>query len=155
MDTPLTVFYDASCGICNSEIWNIKTHDAEQRLILVDCSSDEFDDAPYQAFGITRDAMMECLHVRNSRGAWIKGVAAFELIYRAAGMKAFAMFWGGRYTRPVMEHIYPWVARHRRMLSWTGISIIFKLGGKFAAWRANRRSRHCRDGVCSSERVSS
>ena len=146
---PLTVYFDASCGLCNSEIQNIKIHDTEQRLILVDCSADSFDDTPYRADGITREDMMECLHVRNRQGVWIKGVASFELIYRTVNMSVIADLWGSRFTRPLVERIYPWVARHRQVMSLTGLPILFMLWGKCAARRANKRSRKCHEGQCS------
>ena len=118
---PLTVYFDASCGLCHNEMQNIKIHDSEQHLIMVDCSAEGFDDMPYRADGVTREAMMDCLHVRNSQGAWIKGISAFELLYRTVGMPAMANFWGGRFTRPLMERTYPWIARHRQLISKFGL----------------------------------
>lgn len=148
-DLPLTVYFDASCRLCHSEILNIKAHDAKDYLRLVDCSSADFDDAPFRAYGITRADMMQRLHVRDNQGAWIKGVPAFELIYRTAGMQHMAGFWGGRHTRPLMEKLYPWVARHRRGLSLTGLPLLFEAWGKCVARRAYRRSRKCNNGNCS------
>src|ERR1017187_6454542 len=110
---PLTIYYDASCELCNSEMQAIKVHDTGQRLNLVDCSAPNFDDAPYRDDGVTREAMMECLHVHDSRGKWIKGVSAFELLYRTVGMSAIANLWGSSLTRPLAELAYPWIARHR------------------------------------------
>lgn len=146
---PLTVYFDASCELCHSEMQNIKIHDAEQRLNLVDCSAASFDDTPYRGDGITRETMMECLHVRNNQGVWIKGVSAFELLYRTVAMPALANLWGGQFTRPLMERVYPWVARHRQVISWTGLPILFMLWGKCEARRAYKRSRQCHDGQCS------
>lgn len=157
MNTPysLTVYFDASCSLCNSEMQTIKIHDTEQRLRLIDCSAADFDDTSFQADGVTREAMMACLHVQNSCGAWIKGVEAFELLYKTTGMTVLANLWGSRYTRPLAEIIYPWVARHRQAFTWTGMPLLFKLWGKCAARRANKRSRLCHDGQCSIERSSS
>jgi predicted DCC family thiol-disulfide oxidoreductase YuxK len=145
---PLTVYFDASCGLCNSEMQAIKIHDADQQLILIDCSSVSFDDTSFRTEGITREAMMACLHVCDSRGVWIKGVPAFELLYRTVGMQALAKLWGSKLTRPLMERAYPWVARHRRLLSCTGMPILFMLLGKCEARRAHKRSRRCSEGRC-------
>ena len=145
---PLTVYYDASCRLCDSEMQTIKIHDAAQRLILVDCSSSDFDDTHFRSGGITRKDMMSCLHVRDSAGVWIKGVAAFEAIYRTVEMPVLANLWGSRFTRPLMEFIYPWVARHRQLLSWTGMPVLFTLVGKYEARRAHKRSQRCNDGQC-------
>ncbi len=146
---PLTVYFDASCALCDSEMQNIKIHDTAQRLCLVDCSAADFDERPLQALGVTRAAMMERLHVRDNRGEWVIGVAAFELIYRSTGMTALAGIWGGHLTRPLVERVYPWVARHRHAISFTGIPLLFKLWGMVAARRAYKRSRRCHDGQCS------
>lgn len=146
---PLTVFFDESCSLCNSEIQNIKIRDTGQRLHLVDCSYISFDDSPYRAEGITREAMMNLLHVRSSNGEWIIGVSAFELLYRTVGMPFLANFWGGRYTRPLTERVYPWIARHRQIISCTGLPIFFKLWGKCEARRALKRSQQCSKGQCS------
>lgn len=146
---PLTVYFDASCSLCSSEIQNIKTHDSAQNLILVDCSAASFDDTPYRADGVTRAAMMERLHVRNSHGEWFKGVPAFELLYYTVGMPAMAKLWGGRFTRSLMERVYPWIARHRQTISFTGFPLVFKLWGMCEARRALKRSRKCHEGQCS------
>ena len=34
---PLTVFYDASCPLCASEMHALAARDREARLVLVDC----------------------------------------------------------------------------------------------------------------------
>lgn len=148
-DLPLTVYFDASCRLCNSEMQNIKAHDAAGYLMLADCSAPGFDDAPFRADGVTRAAMMECLHVRDNQGAWIRGVPAFELIYRTVGMAGLANIWGGRYTRPLMEKLYPWVARHRQAISLTGFPLLFEAMEKRAARRAFKRSQACSKGQCS------
>ncbi len=146
---PLTVYFDASCSLCNSEMQAIKIHDSARHLNLVDCSAADFDDSVFRADGVTREDMMACLHVRDSGGSWIKGVAAFELLYRSVGMSALAQLWGSRLTRPTMELVYPWVARHRRLLSWSGMPLLFNMLGKCAARRAHKRSRSCSTGRCS------
>ena len=146
---PMTVYFDASCGLCNSEMQAIKAHDAAQSLILMDCSSADFDDSPFQSESITREDMMACLHVRDGLGKWIKGVDAFELLYRTVGKTVVASLWGGRLTRPLAERVYPWVARHRQLLSWTGLAWLFKLWGRCEARRAHKRSRRCHEGQCS------
>lgn len=141
------VFYDASCSLCNNEMQTIKIHDTGQRLSLVDCSASDFDDTPYLPDSVTRAAMMECLHVKTAEGKWIKGVAAFELLYHTVDMPFLAALWGSRYTRPLAEIAYPWIARHRQLLTWTGAPLLFKLWGNCSARRAN--SRRCRNNQCS------
>ena len=95
----LTIYFDASCKLCNSEMQNIKSRDIEGRLALVDCSAPEFDDGPFLVEGITRELMMNCLHARNGQGEWVKGVTAIEVIYRSVSMASIAKLWGHPLTR--------------------------------------------------------
>lgn len=149
MNAHLTVYFDASCALCKREMAVIRLHDVAQRLAWVDCSAADFDDAPFRAEGVTRAAMMASLHLQDAAGAWITGVDAFAVLYRSVGMNAMATLWGGKWTRPLTERLYPWVARHRQLLSWTGLPLGFVLLEKYAAWQAQRRSRACRAGACS------
>ena len=145
-DLPLTIYFDATCRMCHSEMRNIKVHDAKGYLRLVDCSAPGFDDAPFRADGITQTDMMERLHVRDNQGAWVKGAPAFELMYRTVGMQRMARIWG---SGTLLDRLYPWIARHRQGLSLTGTPLVFGIWGKCAAWRADRRARKCKDGQCS------
>lgn len=119
---PLTVFYDASCPLCASEMQALKALDAEGRLDLVDCSAPEFDDAFLIGDGLDRAALMGRLHARDSRGRWHVGLDAFEALYRAAGLERAARVWGDRCWRPVLDRVYPWIARHRQRLSRLGLA---------------------------------
>jgi predicted DCC family thiol-disulfide oxidoreductase YuxK len=149
MNKQLTVYFDASCELCKREMAVVRLHDVAQRLTWVDCSAADFNDAPFLEEGVTRADMMACLHLRTANGAWIKGVDAFALLHRTVGMTKLAMLWGGKWTRPITQRLYPWVARHRQLLSWTGLPLVFVVWEKCAAGRALRRSQSCRDGSCS------
>lgn len=145
---PLTIYFDASCALCNSEMQCIKRLDAESRLTLVDCSAPGFDDRAFHAEGITRDTMMNCLHAQDADGKWLKGVAAFEVIYRAVDMAMIANLWGHPAIRPVAERAYPWIVKHRHLLSALGVHKVFGLSTRIAAYKANLRSQACKAGQC-------
>jgi predicted DCC family thiol-disulfide oxidoreductase YuxK len=100
---PFTIYFDASCRLCNSEMQNIKQHDVDNQLILIDCSPPEFDDAPFHKLGISRMLMMNRLHMHDAEGIWFFGVDAFEVIYRTVGMVSIAKLWGGRFTKPLTK----------------------------------------------------
>jgi predicted DCC family thiol-disulfide oxidoreductase YuxK len=118
---PLTVYYDKSCPMCATEMRVIGELDWRGRLKLVDCSAPEFDDAPTAKEGVTREAMMTKLHARDPEGKWLTGLDAFEAVYASAGLKGAARFWGDRRLRPLLEPIYPVMARYRQPLSRLGL----------------------------------
>lgn len=114
---PLTVYYDASCPMCASQMQALKSRDAHDRLRLVDCSTADFDDSVLSGLAVTREGLMTLLHVRDAHGRWFVGVEAFEQAYRAAGLETLAGWWGSRRLRPLLSRLYGWVARHRKLLS--------------------------------------
>ena len=64
---------------------------------------------------------MTRLHARDPEGKWLKGLDAFEAVYASAGLKGAARFWGDRRLRPLLERIYPVMARYRQLLSRLGL----------------------------------
>jgi predicted DCC family thiol-disulfide oxidoreductase YuxK len=145
----LTVYFDASCSLCRSEMSWIRANDANEVLTFVDCSAPTFDDAQFRGDGVTQKNMMSYLHVRNAEGNWIIGVDAFALLYRTVGKTTIANLWGGRFIRPLAKRVYPWIARHRQLISYTGMPLLFGLWTKMKARKAFRNSQRCRDGQCS------
>ena len=114
---PLTIYYDASCPLCATEMHTIKETDFENKLILVDCSSDEFSEP---AFCPTdKVTMMERIHAQDATGAWIKGVDVFAVAYNAAGFKQLGSVWGSATLKPLLSRIYPFIADNRQWLSRT------------------------------------
>jgi predicted DCC family thiol-disulfide oxidoreductase YuxK len=118
---PLTVYYDKSCPLCATEMHVIEKLDWRGRLKLVDCSAPDFDASAAAKEGVTREAMMTKLHVRDPEGRWLVALDAFEAVYASAGLKSAARFWGDRRLRPVLDRIYPVMARYRQPLSRLGL----------------------------------
>jgi predicted DCC family thiol-disulfide oxidoreductase YuxK len=114
---PLTIFYDASCPMCASEMHALKRRDARGRLVLVDCSAPGFDESVLAGLPIRREDLMALIHARDARGRWFVGVDVFEIAYRAAGLEGLAAFRGSRSLRPLLGRIYPWIARRRQALA--------------------------------------
>lgn len=138
---PLTVFYDASCPLCATEMHALRGLDAQGRIELVDCSAREFSDEGLRAEGITRGRLMNRIHARDARGRWLVGVDAFEAVYRAAGLEAVARFWASPRWRPLLERVYPWIARYRQPLSRLGAH---RIVGRLIRSAANRRDAAAR-----------
>ncbi len=124
---PLTVFYDASCPMCASEMNALKARDTGNRLALVDCSAPDFKHVKAADAGVSVDAMMTLIHARDAEGCWLVGVDCFEAVYRIAGLEWVARFLGIPAVRSIMGAAYPWIARHRQMLSRLGVNAIVRL----------------------------
>lgn len=123
---PLTVFYDASCPLCASEMHALKARDCHGRIELVDCSSPGFSDAGLIAMGVTREKLMKRIHAHDAYGRWLVGVECFEAVYRAAGLEGAARVWGSRRLRRVFDRLYPWIADHRQALSRLGLHVLVR-----------------------------
>ena len=136
---PLTVYYDKSCPMCATEMHVIRDLDWRGRLKLVDCSAKEFDAGAAAAEGVTREAMMTRLHARDPEGKWLTGLDAFEAVYASAGLKNAARFWGDRRLRPLLDRIYPVMARYRQPLSRLGlhkvVGILLRAASRIAPGR--------------------
>jgi predicted DCC family thiol-disulfide oxidoreductase YuxK len=124
---PLTIFYDASCPMCASEMHALKSRDAGARLLLVDCSAAGFDESVLAGTPIRKSDLMTLIHARDAHGRWFVGVDVFELAYGAAGLHKLAGFWGNPGLRPLLGRIYPWIARHRQLLSRLGFNRLVRL----------------------------
>jgi len=140
---PLTVFYDASCPMCATEMHALRDRDYRGRIELVDCSAADFDDEGLRAEGITQKKLMALIHVRDAHGRWLVGIDCFEAVYRAVGLEARARIWADRKLRPFLDRAYPWIARHRQVLSRLGAN---RLVGWLLPGVA-RHAGHC-DGYC-------
>lgn len=122
---PLTIYYDASCPMCKTEMETIKETDFNNQLVLVDCSADAFDEP---AFCPTNKAeMMERIHAQDANGLWIKGVEVFEAAYAAAGFKTISRFWGSKNLRPILSCAYAIIADNRHWLSKTPLPYLMNV----------------------------
>ncbi|MCC6195653.1 MAG: DUF393 domain-containing protein [Burkholderiales bacterium] len=119
---PLTVYYDASCPLCRSEMESLKARDAGNLLYLVDCSKG------LVAFAdVTQAAMMARIHARDADGRWLDGLDVFAAVYRAAGFPVLARLYASRWLRPLLDRLYGWVADHRRLFARLGLARLFRL----------------------------
>lgn len=120
---PLTIYYDASCPLCATEMHTIKETDYDNKLILVDCSNNDFT-AP-AICPTNKAAMMERIHAQDAAGQWISGVDVFAIAYAAGGFKKMSQLWGSKTLRPFLTRIYPVIANNRHWLSKTPLPNVF------------------------------
>jgi len=140
---PLTIYYDASCPLCAEEMHALKKYDMRDRLLLIDCSENDFSDDHTRQASISKETLMRRIHARDADGHWLDGVAVFETAYRAAGIESVARLWGDSRLRSLWDRAYPWVADNLMLLSRLGFAKIFGLCISLVARHAEKRSRAC------------
>ena len=114
---PLTIYYDASCPLCVAEMHTIKETDFENKLFLVDCSADSFNEPAFCPS--SKAVMMARIHAVDAAGQWLKGVDVFAIAYKAGGFNKLGKFWGSKPLRPLLTWAYPLIADNRHWLSKT------------------------------------
>jgi predicted DCC family thiol-disulfide oxidoreductase YuxK len=144
----LTIWYDASCPLCATEMRALQRHAGEGVLSLRDCSAADFDDTDVAAAGYAQADLMRLIHARDESGLWLRGVEVFERAYRLAGIESVARVFENRRLRPLWDRIYPWVARNRMLLSRLHLNAIYGWVIDRAARKAALRSRTCADNRC-------
>jgi predicted DCC family thiol-disulfide oxidoreductase YuxK len=134
---PLTIYYDAACPMCKTEMETLKESDLESKLILVDCSNPNMQ-APASC-PVTRKAMMERIQAQDAIGRWINGVEVFQAAYAAAGFDRLSKLFGNATLRPLLSRLYPWVADNRHWLSKTPTPYLLNRTLRFFANRNTSR----------------
>lgn len=128
---PLTIYYDASCPLCRTEMRTLKEADFENKLILVDCSAENFNEPA--SCPASKQAMMERIHAADAAGRWIKGVDVFAIAYNASGYTKLGKIWGSKTLKPLLSLAYPWVADNRHWLSKTPLPFLLNKFLRFSA----------------------
>ena len=113
-DSPLRVFYDGACSLCNAEMKVLRRWDHAQRLLLIDIAAPDFD---ARAWPVSVAQMNDVLHVRLSDGTWLTAMAATREIYRAVGRGWMLTFTGWPVFEGLFDRAYAWFARHRMPIS--------------------------------------
>ena len=110
---PHTVYYDGDCPLCSTEMAFLMGANRDGRLGFVNIAAPGFDAA---ALGVTREALMALLHVRDAAGRWLVGVPAVQVVYAATGHARIA----AALEHPVLARLarpaYAWLARNRYRL---------------------------------------
>ncbi len=114
---PLTIYYDASCPMCKTEMETLKETDTENKLILKDCSDKNL--SVPTSCPVTREEMMERIHAIDANGIWIKSVDVFAVAYDASGYKTISKIWASKTLKPILSRAYPFIADNRKWLSKT------------------------------------
>jgi predicted DCC family thiol-disulfide oxidoreductase YuxK len=112
----LTVYYDGGCRVCSAEIDYYQRRDSGGRLRCLDITAPDFVPA---AHGCSLAEFMARLHVRDARGNFTTGIAAFVAIWQVLPQQRYrwlSRFFSLPVVRPVAESGYTIFARNRKYL---------------------------------------
>lgn len=124
---PLSIYFDASCPLCLAEMGALKRRDVAGRLVLIDCSPAGFSDPAVDEAGLQQEDLMRIIHARAADGTWLRGIDVFAAAYSAVGLKVLAFIWRFPVWRPLLDRFYPFIARHRQLLSRVGVPAVVRL----------------------------
>lgn len=141
---PLTIYYDASCPLCNGEMRNLMLRNADGLLQFVDASPADFT-SPLT--GIAREDLMNLLHARKANGEVVKGVEVFRLAYTAVGLGWVTAPTSWPVLHWLADKAYPLLARNRHRIPRWLVATLFEGATRRAAERAAQHAR-CQDKTC-------
>lgn len=131
VEYPLTIYYDASCPICRSEMETIKESDADNKLILIDCSNSDL--ITPASCPVSREDMMERIQAVDANGKWINSTDVFAAAYTAGGFNKLGSLWGNKTLQPLFNRVYPLIADNRKLLSKTPLPHLLNKLLRFSA----------------------
>jgi predicted DCC family thiol-disulfide oxidoreductase YuxK len=120
--SPLTLYYDGRCPLCQAEMLYLQHRD---RLGLLNCVDITLNDFDANATGLSCERAMASIHGRMENGEWVTGVAVFAAAYERVGLRRMAWLLSRPSLQPVLGWGYARFARHRYTLSrWFGPSVL-------------------------------
>ena len=120
--SPLTLYYDGRCPLCQAEMLYLQHRDHLGLLNCVDITLNDFD---ANATGLSCERAMASIHGRMENGEWVTGVAVFAAAYERVGLRRMAWLLSRPSLQPVLGWGYARFARHRYTLSrWFGPSVL-------------------------------
>ncbi|MEN9330729.1 MAG: hypothetical protein RLZZ484_1917 [Pseudomonadota bacterium] len=120
--SPLTLYYDGRCPLCQAEMLYLQHRDHLGLLNCVDITLNDFD---ANATGLSCERAMASIHGQLANGDWVTGVAVFAAAYERVGLRRMAWLLSRPSLQPVLGWGYARFARHRYTLSrWFGPSVL-------------------------------
>lgn len=141
---PLTIYYDASCRLCDGEMRNLMLRNTAGRLSFIDASAPGFD-SPIT--GTTQADLLSMIHAVDADGQVIRGVEVFRQAYGAIGLGWLTAPTAWPVLRQWADRAYPWLVRNRHRVPRWVVAALFEGPTRRAAERAARQAR-CDQGTC-------
>ena len=144
---PLTIYYDASCRLCNAEMNNLMLRNQAGKLVFVDASSADLQTAP-----APKAELMRAIHGVGADGTVYTGVDCLSRAYLGIGWAWVPQLINLPGIASVTRLLYPVFARNRYRLPQAPVVWIFEQAMRRAARRhaeqTAARSAACASGSC-------
>lgn len=134
---PMTIYYDASCALCNGEMTNLMLRNTQGLLVFVDASPDDFI-SPVP--NTSRHALMNMIHAVRADGQIARGVEVFRLAYGAVGLGWVTAPTTWPVLRQLADRTYPWLVRNRYRVPRPLVALMFEGPTRRAAERAAQQA---------------
>ncbi|SDM01036.1 Predicted thiol-disulfide oxidoreductase YuxK, DCC family [Franzmannia pantelleriensis] len=108
--SPVTLFHDGHCPLCQREVAWLARHPRRDRVQLVDIQADDFN---AEAMGSSFEAMMGRLHLRDAAGQWYVGMDASRALYAVLGYRRLVWISCLPGLAGGLDGVYRWFARRR------------------------------------------
>ena len=116
---PSIVLFDRACPLCRGEMHRLKKRDRDGRLALIDITAADFNE---KAWGVSREAASEALHVLTPEKVWLVGMDAIRHVYTQVGLGWLMAPSGWPVMRSLSDIAYRWIAPNRFVISrWMGL----------------------------------
>ena len=145
---PITIYYDKSCPLCAAEIHSLHEHAKPGSMILIDCSTPDFNDPLAVAVGISQAQMMERITARDAQGRWFSAADVFSIAYGLAGARGISAMLQRPFWRRLFDWAYPVIVRNRQLLSRLGLQHVFTPLVRSQLKQPQGTSTPCNAGQC-------
>ena len=106
--SPLTLFYDGACPLCQAEIIYLASRDANGLLRFVDVNSDAYDP---ERVGVSCQQALDRMYGQIDGQEPIHGVPVFAEAYKRADLPVLAWIFSRKTLKPILNFSYRVFAR--------------------------------------------
>ncbi|MCS4291904.1 putative DCC family thiol-disulfide oxidoreductase YuxK [Comamonas sp. BIGb0152] len=142
---PLTIYYDASCRMCNAEMRHLMLRNHAGKLVFIDASTADLSQAPAD-----KATLMQSIHGVGADGQVYIGVDCLTRAYLGVGWAWVPRLAGLPLVADALDKLYPMLARNRYRLPLAPIAWVLEQGLQCTVRRqaaqAAKRSAACARG---------
>ena len=112
--SPLTLFYDGACPLCQAEIIYLASRDTKGLLRFVDVNSAGYDP---EAVGVSCQQALDRMYGQIEGQQPIQGVPVFAEAYKRADLPVLAWIFSRKTLKPILNFSYRVFAKNRHAIS--------------------------------------